>query len=691
MQFANAQVSSNIQLLYHWEDTSIAGSTWYDNVYNEIWGYSKDGREYAIIGSTAGTHIFDITDPNNVDTVEFIPGAAQGGQIVHRDYHDYAGYLYMVSDEGNSTLQIANLSYLPDSVPLIYDSNSLIKRAHNIFIDTATAKLYACAIVKGDGSFKAMTIYSLSDPLNPVFLADLNLQSAQGWHVHDVFVKNDTAYCSNGMAGLFIFDLTNPASPQLLGSLTTYPDKDYNHSGWLTGDGNYYVFTDEAPAMDVKIYDVSDLSNMSYVSQFNSGVDPLSMAHNVINNGRYAYCSYYHDGLQVFDISDPANPFKVGFYDTYPESTSYSCSPNYECYKGTWGVYPYLPSGKILVSDMQHGLFVLTTCSTPPLVYGDTICYEQNTTITASGATTIKWYSGPNENIPFFIGASYTTTSLLADTTFYVANADSGCESFRIVVKVIVTPNPTISMLGSTTLCSGDSLILIAEIADSYQWNTGETTQSIIIIYSGNYYLQVYDSSTVCIAFSDTIIVTKYDNPVAYFTVDSSIVNLMDSVNINFTDSSTNASAWLWDFGDGTTDTARNTSHIFVSTDTFNITLTVINSIGCTDFYTSQIIVTDLTAIIEDNVKKDVIIFPNPFTNKLYIDFNIIQNGSTVNLYLYNSIGEIVYKSKEVICRVNSVESTNFFSLELNDLPSGLYLIQITEGKYNYIGKIIKY
>ena len=56
-----------------------------------------------------------------------------------------------------------DLSYLPDSVHLVYDSDSLITRAHNIFIDTAKAKMYACAVATQSG-FHAMNIYDLFNP-----------------------------------------------------------------------------------------------------------------------------------------------------------------------------------------------------------------------------------------------------------------------------------------------------------------------------------------------------------------------------------------------------------------------------------------------------------------------------------------------------------------------------------------------
>ena len=76
------------------------------------------------------------------------------------------------------------------------------------------------------------------------------------------------------------------------------------------------------------------------------------MAHNGIIKGTYAYIPYYHDGLRVFDISDPNNPIQTWEYDTYSPD-------NHNSYKGAWGVYPYLPSENIIVSDMQTGLYII--------------------------------------------------------------------------------------------------------------------------------------------------------------------------------------------------------------------------------------------------------------------------------------------------------------------------------------------
>ena len=342
--FVNAQQTAT--LLYNWQDTSLVGSWAYNNIYNECWGFYVNDKEIAVIGSTEGTHFFDVSNPASSSEIAFVAGAYTGAGVIHRDYHDYQGYLYAVCDEGNtSTLQIIDISNLPNYINTVYDSNNLFTKAHNIFIDTATGKMYACA------SNSAMDVYDLQNPTSPQLIYSYNNVG----HVHDAFVRNDSAYLNCGNDGLRIFDFSNVNQlgdqPLLLGSLTSYPDAGYNHSGWLSDDGKTYIMQDENHGYDVKILDVSDVSNISVLSTFNSGVNSQSMAHNGIIKGNNVYIPYYHDGIRVFDISDPSNPIQTWEYDTYAPLSHAS-------YKGAWGVYPYLPSGNIIVSDMQTGLYI---------------------------------------------------------------------------------------------------------------------------------------------------------------------------------------------------------------------------------------------------------------------------------------------------------------------------------------------
>jgi len=354
-QFSLAQAVEG-KLLDKWSIDTIIGSTLYNNAYNEVWGLTNEGREYAVIGSTYGTHFIDVTEPENIVEVATVKGRETSGILVHRDFHDYAGYLYAVAQEGNSSLQIIDYSFLPDSVSVLYDSNSILKDAHNIFIDTTSAILYA-GFTSGETAFRVpMRLFDLSDPLNPeIIKAYANIGGFSFGQMHDAYVVNDTAFINCGPGGLLIADFSDPLNPVRLGSLSPfeYPQSGYNHSGWLTDDKKTYVMADENWGADLKLFDISQLPDITLIDTIDAGSQSdLSIPHNQIIAGDYLYCAYYYDGLQVWDISDPHSADKILYYET--SELDYA-----RTYEGAWGVYPFLPSGNILVSDMQNGLFVI--------------------------------------------------------------------------------------------------------------------------------------------------------------------------------------------------------------------------------------------------------------------------------------------------------------------------------------------
>jgi choice-of-anchor B domain-containing protein len=343
-----SQANMNAELLYHWHDPSLPASFAHGNIYNEVWSLAWEGREYAVIGSTNGTHIFDVTDPVNAQEIHFVQGAAQGGTIIHRDFKNYAGYLYAVCDEGPSTLQIIDYSGLPETVDVVYDSNALFTRVHNIYIDQDNARMYTCG-----GNFQ-FDVYSLENPVEPVLLKRCQNQipgwSTQVGYVHDAYVRDNIAYC-NAEDGLWIVDFSDIENPVFLGDLSTYPESGYNHSGWLNEEGTIYVLADETHGMRLKVLDVTDHTDITIESFIGSGVHAFSIPHNVLVKDNIAHVSYYHDGYYAWDISDPVNPELLAYYNTSNE-------PNAQNYKGAWGTNPMLPSGIVLLSDMQEGLFV---------------------------------------------------------------------------------------------------------------------------------------------------------------------------------------------------------------------------------------------------------------------------------------------------------------------------------------------
>jgi hypothetical protein len=65
------------------------------------------------------------------------------------------------------------------------------------------------------------------------------------------------------------------------------------------------------------------------------------------------YQANYQGGLRVVDISNRLSPREVGHFDTTPYEG------NAAGFYGAWGVYPFFPSGNVIVTSMQEGLFVL--------------------------------------------------------------------------------------------------------------------------------------------------------------------------------------------------------------------------------------------------------------------------------------------------------------------------------------------
>lgn len=346
---AFAQDSLNVTKVYQWQQDGLPASAMYGNTYNAVWGYTRDDREYAIIGSTMGTHIIDVTPDDITGQVAFIPGHVQGSDIVHREYKTYRDRLYAVSDEGPATLQIIDLRHLPDSAPVIYDDGALFHRAHTIWIDTANARLYTHY---GSSDF---AIWSLDDPDAPTLLLKPQF-SMPDWDnevggVHDAFTIGNISY-TNDVDAMHIIDFNDLENPVVLGSLTDYPQPGYNHSGWLHDNGWLYVMADETHGTDLKLFDVSDPTDIQFIDTIGTDLGPGSIPHNPCFLGDLLHVAYYEDGYWLWSVADPHHAQLLGYYDMHPEPYAFS-------YKGAWGVYPFLPSGRILISEMQHGLFVL--------------------------------------------------------------------------------------------------------------------------------------------------------------------------------------------------------------------------------------------------------------------------------------------------------------------------------------------
>jgi serine protease len=339
------------------------------------------------------------------------------------------------------------------------------------------------------------------------------------------------------------------------------------------------------------------------------------------------------------------------------------------------------------LSDLQKSaryadsVYNYTLKAVSPIGDSVAICYKTPATLNASGASVIKWYNAFTGGQSFFTGTRYTTGNLLNDTTFYVSNADHSYGSVRSAVKATVLANPKISTSGSTILCQGDTVKLSVAPSDSTLWSDGEKTNTIQVQKAGKYAVEVKNNALSCVLNSDTILVTVNPRPTADFSTSSG--DLKIDTPITFTDQSTDAITWFWNFGDGQSSSSENTSHSYTVIKNYTVTLTVTATDGCADFKSSTISV--ITAIEEPTTSNGVQIFPNPVnTQSLKVVINY-DNLDQATLSLTNSVGQVVL-DQDISSSGNHVE----IAIPTTALPAGLYIIRLKVGDNIVARKVIK-
>ncbi len=312
---------------------------------SDIWGWvDSEGNEYAIVGLNNGTSIVDVTDPANPVEVFFEPGTSS----IWRDIKTYGCHAY-VTTEAREGLLIIDLSTLPNDTnlkttywtpPGTINGDKL--SAHNIFID----EFGTCYLFGANKGNKGALMLDLSNPEQPV-----EIGKADAWYAHDGVAKNNILYLGNVYAGhLSIFDVSDKSTPVLLGVKTT--PNSFSHNVWFSDDQNYLYNTDEVSGAYIVEYDISDPSDIKETDRIRTTLADNVIPHNTHFINDYLVTSYYRDGVIIHDVSNKGNMVEVARYDTSPSFSGNG-------FNGCWGVYPFLPSGNIIASDIENGLHVL--------------------------------------------------------------------------------------------------------------------------------------------------------------------------------------------------------------------------------------------------------------------------------------------------------------------------------------------
>jgi hypothetical protein len=218
---------------------------------------------------------------------------------------------------------------------------------------------------------------------------------------------------------------------------------------------------------------------------------------------------------------------------------------------------------------------------------------------------------------------------------------------------------PYTDQLPTATDCSG-----IASI-------TSNASTIVNVTVAGSYTVTytVTDNNGLVTTVTRTVIVGSEPDP--RFTYTNS------GLTYSFTESSLySPTAWLWEFGDGLTSTARNPSYTYAATGTYEVCLTARNLFNNPPYSkpakkTCQTI--DVTVGISNvALERSINVYPNPTTGNLTINIKDLS-FETMNVKVFNMLGERVLANE-----YSKVQAQSLINLNIGGNAAGIYMIQIS-------------
>jgi choice-of-anchor B domain-containing protein len=328
---------------------------------NSCYGYTApSGREYALIGLSNGTAFVEITQPGN----PVIVAQKTGPTSLWRDVRTFQHWAYCVS-EGGGGIQVFDMANIDSGVVSLVNTidDDATHATHTIAINQTSGYLY-----RSGGSSSGLRIYNLNP--NPASPARVGTWSDRYSHEVSVFsytsgpaAGKEIAYVCGGLnggfnsTGLYVVDVTNHANPSLI-KFITYPNAQYCHQIWPSPDMQWLYCDDELDDENLgitsvmRVFDNSNPLNVTFSGTYTNG--NTSVDHNLYTKNDRIYQSAYRSGLRIYSTNNPgtaSSPVEVGYFDTWPEDDA-------TFFNGLWNNYPYFPSGVVIGSDIEKGLFV---------------------------------------------------------------------------------------------------------------------------------------------------------------------------------------------------------------------------------------------------------------------------------------------------------------------------------------------
>ena len=335
---------------------------------NDSWGWQdpETDKEYAIIGFDNGTAFVDITDVNEAIYLGKLPTATVNSSW--RDIKVYNNHAFIVSEAPGHGMQVFDLSKLRsvENPPKTFAADNHYTgfgNAHNMVINEATGYAYPVGTSRTGPYLGGPLFINIQNPTSPIdeggyamdnYSHDAQVVTYKGTDVEHIGKEILVGSNENEVV---IVDITDKSNPKNISKIS-YANVGYTHQGWFTENHQYFILGDELDERNfgfnsrTLVFDFTDLDKPELKTTY-TGPTP-AIDHNGYTKNNTFYLANYTAGVRFIDISDIENSIlnEVGYFDTYPANDN-------AAFSGAWNVFPYLESGKIIVSDIESGLFVI--------------------------------------------------------------------------------------------------------------------------------------------------------------------------------------------------------------------------------------------------------------------------------------------------------------------------------------------
>ena len=322
----------------------------YGGTYGDVWG---DG-DFAYIGhfGDSAVNIVDISDPAKPSGIEYVlppPNTNSSAQ----DLKVGDGLLFIGLGGGGASVHIVYVRDPWNPVGLVDIDISGFTSIHNLFYDNGW--LYMVDSTTRIAIIDLTGFDPDNPPMSPITSAKWIMQDVGTSAVHDITVVDGRLYACAWDSGLWIYDASNVANeiPSFLGST---PGNN-THSAWPTANGDYVVTAEErADGGGIQVYRITELENggsldLTLTDSFAVPENEAFSVHNPLIVGYRVYNSWYQAGLLIFDIDPITGALQsVATFDTDVS---------------VWGVYPFLGPDRVLLSERELGLMVVSVGSQP--------------------------------------------------------------------------------------------------------------------------------------------------------------------------------------------------------------------------------------------------------------------------------------------------------------------------------------